>query len=52
MTFDEATKWTTAIEKIVAILKRRFPNLTTEETLKLAHELGRAAFVAMQEEKP
>lgn len=41
--FDQ---WAVALEGVVAVLKRRFPNLTTEETLKIANECVKAVLAA------
>jgi hypothetical protein len=42
-TFDQ---WEAAVIEVVKILKARFPNLTTEETLRLAHEVVKATIAA------
>jgi hypothetical protein len=42
-TFEQ---WEVAVTDVVKILKARFPNLTTEETLKLAHEVVKATIAA------
>lgn len=34
-------KWAKSVELTVSILKKRFPNLTVEEVLKIAHEIAR-----------
>lgn len=43
--FDQ---WAAAVEAVTTILKRRFPNLTTEETVKLATEVVKATVAAHQ----
>ena len=43
-------KWTAAVEAVVAALKQRFPNLTVEEVLKLAHTVTKAAVTAYEKE--
>jgi len=45
--FDQ---WIASVERVVAVLKRRFPNFTTEETLKLAGECVKAVLAAHNEE--
>lgn len=41
--FDQ---WAGAVEAVVKILKVRFPNLTTEETLRIANECVKAVLEA------
>ena len=41
--FDQ---WATSLEAVVKVLKVRFPNLTTEETLQLANQCVKAVLVA------
>jgi hypothetical protein len=45
--FDQ---WMASVERVVTVLKQRFPNLTVEETLKLAGECVRAVLAAQREE--
>jgi hypothetical protein len=45
---SDFNQWLAAVEKVVAILKTRFPNLTTEETLRIAGECVRAVLEAHQ----
>jgi hypothetical protein len=42
-TFDQ---WEASLLAVTKVLKVRFPNLTTEETLKLASELVKAVLAA------
>lgn len=44
--FDQ---WEASVSGVVAVLKRRFPNLTTEEATKLAFELVRAVLEGHKE---
>jgi len=44
-TFDQ---WEASVAAVVKILKMRFPNLTVEETLKLAAEVVKAPLAAHQ----
>lgn len=40
MEHADREKWVKAVEATVIILKREFPNLTVEKTIKLAHEIA------------
>ena len=39
-------QWARAVEDVAKILKLRFPNLTTEETIRLATEVVKATVAA------
>lgn len=43
--FDQ---WAASQEAVVAILKKRFPNLTVEEVLKISSEIVKAVLLAHQ----
>lgn len=42
-------QWAAAIESTAAILKRKFTNLTVEETIKLSNEIVVAVLDAVEE---
>lgn len=42
-------RWAAAVEATAAILKRKFTNLTVEETIKLSNEIVVAVLDAVEE---
>jgi hypothetical protein len=43
---SDFNQWSTAVKNVATILKRRFPNLTVEETIDLAGEVVKAVLEA------